>query len=222
MNYLSIRRAAIVPLFFLFIYPAFPSDNSNLAIFAKTNADKFKSEIIETKGISVGSTVTVTGKLTLSDASYDDEKGEMVFGLFSSLASLTTSETCKATGAYQAQNAFGAKARVTQKVCNSIDITENLVPERNHKYISLWNKRVKMTTTQYREIIKNGIPIEVTFTLEQPSHGYLVKSYSFLIEATIRNPKETLSNSLNVTGHINGVSCRLPGSNELVTIVETN
>ena len=79
-----------------------------------------------------------------------------------------------------------------------------------------------MTPTQYREIKDKGLSVEMTFVIEKPKNGFVVRSLNFSKEATIRDPNEILFRGVYVNGHVTGVKFVLPGSKELVTIVEPN
>lgn len=107
----------------LLITNAFGSDNAAVMAYARKNAEKYKIELVKIKGIALGSTVTLQGKLDeidvkLLETKYDPDNHEMVIeSSVATLNSLMFSERCKRTGAFVGQNAFGAKAIVQRQTC---------------------------------------------------------------------------------------------------------
>ncbi|MBI5006432.1 MAG: zinc ribbon domain-containing protein [Nitrosomonadales bacterium] len=193
------------------------NDNADLMKFARANGSKFKSEIVAVGKASVGARVIVSFRdfVGPSGATYDENKGEMVIPEFSSLGMIKFEQECTPAGTYEGQNAFGAKAKITNELCDIF-----YVDHLDFRGKSLSHKRIKMSPSQYREIINNGVQAEIDFSIRQPSKGYVVKYGEGEKEATISDPTHSNNKVWTINGIIDGVRYFLPGSKDPVTVIK--
>jgi hypothetical protein len=130
------KNARLAPLALwmaVFVAPAWAQDNSRVVGFARVNADKFMQEIAP-GSIQVGSVVSVRGRfdaidfsglVSLINSPYDASTQRLRFnGPLAHVSSLQISQTCRGTGSFVGQNAFGAKTTVRREACERFLVSD--------------------------------------------------------------------------------------------------
>lgn len=191
------------------------ADNSAVIAFARNNAEKFKNEITKTKGVELGTKVTVQGNLDKIDLmglglKYDAESGEMVIGFsLVRLNRLIFLESCKKNGSFVGQNAFGVKTKVSRESCEHFVVRDGDVMG-----VRLGGNRIKMSPSQFRAISKNGVQTEFDLTVGHPKNDVVVDFSESTHDASIDNPHEYLMKVWTVSGQIEEIRWFLPGEKQ--------
>lgn len=216
-------------------------DNSALISFARKNADKFRNEIVETKGISIGSKAVVLSAVDASELQikkYDVDSGEMIIKEISLDFLLWTNsyigDSCKTIGYFAGQNAYGAKTTVRRQMCETFLIGDSsalALKKRPPDYVRneirrlVLNEqsghgevRIKMSPSQFRTIEKIGVKQEMDFTVGVPPSDVPVEYREGATAATIDNPVETQSKEWAIHGRIEEVKWLLPGEKTAITV----
>lgn len=211
------RMLILFAIYSLFMSDAICADNKAAVAFSRANADKYKNEISEVKGLAWGSKITVTGTITKDrfstyDDTYDSEKSEMVLGRHWFLLPLTFFESCKATGSsFVGQNAFGATTVVRPQTCESFrEIGDGLV--------ELGGKSIRMSPSQFRTIMKKGVRVEIDLTVGNPEKKPVVSFEESVENATVNKPTQTHWKLWTLYGHETALRWFLPGEKEPVEV----
>lgn len=232
----------VICLWLLLFTDAICADNSAVIAFARNNAEKFKNEITTTKGVALGSKITVQGVLDENDISslvnkYDAESGEMVID-YSSFSMFMFLQSCKNKGGFIGKNAFGAKATVRRETCELFWVKED-----SSLGINLEGARIKMSPSQFRTIKKAGVrtevdltlglredalhallisagvrPEEVDLTLRRPENDVVVSFSKAINAATIHDPVESHMKVWTVYGRFEEVRWFLPGEKQTTLV----
>lgn len=207
------------------VLPVIRNANNFAIAFSRANAEKFKNEIIEVKGLALGTKITLNLKPDLEDAlfgdtTYDPEKAEMVFsnphgGSSSPVEIIKYLESCKTNGSsFLGQNTYGAKTMVRRKTCERFFV-DDIDDDRGADDQEI---RVKMSPSQFRSITKNGVRNEVDFIIDQPKNGTVVTFGESWNKATINDPVESHIKVWMLYGHIVALRWFLPGEKESVKV----
>lgn len=197
---------------------AIAADNNSLINFAKANANKFRSELATINNISIGSHVVLAGKIEgywfESNSKYDDENGLLV--IKGSPYDIDLSEVCKVRGKARGQNALGVKMTIALQDCNAFRVKDT--------YSDSWIKsqaenRIKVTPSQYRSLVNNGVHAEFDVIVGLFKGDYVVEFGVHHEQATIQNPVETRTNSWDTNVQFDRISFILPGSKEVASLV---
>lgn len=216
------RLLAVVAIWSLLIADAICADNTSAVAFSRANAEKFKNEIREVKGLTWGTKITVTGTIpkfdiiTYLNPTYDPENSEMVLGKYAHMGGLTFFESCRANGSFLGQNAFGVKAVVRHQTCESfresgVDLVE-LVDKLGNA------KRIRMSPSQFRLIMKNGTRAEIDFTIGNPGNSPVVEFSDSVVNATIDSPIQTRWKVWTMKGQESAIRWFMPGEKESVEV----
>lgn len=199
------------------------ADNNSAIAFSRANADKFKNEISEVKGLAWGTKIIVTGTIPESDflinlrATYDSENSEMVLREHAYMRPLTFFESCRTTGgSFLGQNAFGAKTVVHPQSCENFRV----IGDDNIEFVDklLNPKRIRMSPSQFRSIMKNGVQAEIDFTIGNSKNSSVVEFEERLDKATIDNPIQTHWKFWTLNGQESAIRWFLPGEKESVEV----
>ncbi|MBX7134795.1 MAG: hypothetical protein K1X67_19170 [Fimbriimonadaceae bacterium] len=203
---------AAVCLFALLLANAMASDNNIAIAFARKNAEKFKTELAEVKGVAYGATVTLEAfldpiELVVLSTKYDPGTEEMIVGSsISTLNQLMFSENCKLIGSFLGQNAFGVKTTVRRKACERFWLNDGDVMA-----VQISGARIKMSPSQFRAINKAGVMAEVDITIGHPKHDVTVEYQESVNDATIEHPVQSYMKVWTVYGRIEEIRWALPG-----------
>lgn len=211
----------LIPLLFgLFILQASAAplsvyDNNAVINFSRKNAEKYRTEIYETKGISIGTKTHVLGiidspameavEMSSLDLNYDVESGELIIGSSYPTALFLISNSCKTTGFFIGQNAYGAKAKIRGETCERFFIEDKTGFAGN-----IGGTRIKISPSQFRAIKKWGVKKELTFTVGVPNTDIPVDFLESVNSATIDNPVESHIKAWTVSGRIDEIKWLLP------------
>lgn len=209
---------AVICLWVLLVTDAICADNSALTSFARNNAEKFKNEIVETKGVALGTRITVQGVLDSSDIyglhpKYDVETGEMLIG--GTFRSFMFLQSIKHKGSFLGKNAFGAKTTVSRDAYERFFVRNGDLME-----VDLEGTRVKMSPSQFRTINKLGIRAEVDLILGHPNEDVVVKFSDTIEAATIHFPVEGHMKVWTVYGRFEEIRWFLPGEKQATLVWE--
>ncbi len=191
------------------------SDNAALVAFAKANADKFRREIPADAPIAVGSKVALAGQLSATDMitllpDYDQDAGRVLFGSpLQTVINLCIAGDCKQTGSFYGQNAFGIKAKVRVQKCESI-----FVQNDDPSGVKLWGSQIKLSPSQYREIKRSGVRVEIVFTIGANSAGVPVEVLESEDTPTVDLPVQSRTKTWRIAGHIDEIKWLLPGDSQ--------
>jgi len=198
---------------------AMASDNNALMTFARQNAQKFKSELVELKGITLDSKITVQGTVDKIEfmyfrAKYRPEDGEMVIG--SEVAThthLKIFESCKTTGSFVGQNAYGAKTTVRRQKCERF-----FAQDGNPVAVRIGGSRIKMTPSQFRAMNSGGVKAEFDLIVGHPNEDIVVRYDESIDSATVRYPTESHMKVWSVYGRVEEIRWVLPGEAQAIQI----
>lgn len=191
------------------------SDNNALMAFARTNAEKFKNEIVETKGIKLGSKITVLGvvgevEFMYFGANYIPDDGELVIGsTVARLNHLMIYESCEPAGSFIGQNSYGAKTTVRRQKCERL-----FVRDGDPLAVRIAGSRIKMTPSQFREINRSGVKVELDLVVGHPNKNTAVSYSESIDSATLKYPIESHMRVWSVDGRVKEVRWILPGGTQ--------
>jgi hypothetical protein len=213
------RALAIGALLLAFTTPALSADTDAVLAFARANENKFKNEIKETRGITVGSKVNLQApwsaiELTGLGLSYDPDSGQvMTNSMIAILPTLMFSRTCVNKGSYVGQNAYGVKMQVTRQTCEAFFADTDFESRPSLNGIS-----IKMSSSQYRTIKESGVTADFDLVVGPPNSIEVVASAPSLSEPRIDFPFETDGKLWNVRGRIEEIRWIIPGAAQPVKI----
>lgn len=216
---LTLCAVLAITLYGLSMKVAVSSDNTKIISFARTNAEKFKSETTAVKDVTLGSKLTVRGVLDYIDLMpfglrYDDAAGEAFVGYsLATLYTLKLSESCKLGRSFLGQNAFGAKKMVGRKTCERF-----FVADGNAMGVSISGARIKMSPAQFRTITKSGVKTEIDFTIGHPDREVAVGFDDTTHDATIDHPVQSHMKVWTVYGEIDDIRWILPGDSQEIRV----
>ena len=107
--------------------PALAAEETAVINFAKTNANKFNSELVKNNDIGIGSRLILAGRIDgtwfSSNSKYNDTNGQIV--VRGSPSDFSLSEVCKIRGKSQGRTAFGVKMVITLRDCDLFQIKDS-------------------------------------------------------------------------------------------------
>ena len=217
------KSSFLLLLSLLFFSGLAHSDNAEFIAFARANADRFKDEIVGDRGIGLGTTTTVRGKISPADfdyyfVAYDPDNGEMVIGstppdadrfFFTDIWS-AGKLVCKPTGTFLGQTAYGAKVTVRRETCDRF-IVENTIRGSSGLFGVLFKgTKIKMSPAQFRAIKKNGITAEYDLTVGRADNQPVVGLESTISNPTSSDPYQTTMNVWTISGIFEEIRWVLP------------
>lgn len=193
------------------------ADNDRAIAFSRANANKFRTEVTEIKGITINKTITVTGSLDYIDVmalglKYNPDSGIATPFSVAQFGNLKFYEKCVPKGYFVGQNAFGVKRTVKREICERF-----FVSAYPSNWIDLSGKDVKMTATQFRAIQAHGFVVEADFTVKHQD-DITVSFSDALNQATIDSPTESRTRVWTINGDFEALRWKLPGAGKFVEV----
>jgi hypothetical protein len=195
--------------------------DSALIAFSRANIDKYKNELVEVRGLRLGSRLTVTIKVDSNDIlgygiQYIPEYEAITFPMLATVNDLNLSELCNAAGRFRGQNSFGVKAAVQRRSCERF-----VLVDADAQAARLGGTQIPATPSEFREIKRSGVQVDVDFTigeLRDFRSDVVVDFDEAHFEATVSKPVETNLKVWRVFGQINELWWRIPGRPTPVSI----
>jgi hypothetical protein len=191
---------------------------AELTRFARINANRYKTEIVELDGVKLGSRGIIQGLLQplKVGGDYDPSTGEFVLGTVYP-DELKYFEKCTPNGSYIAQNAFGVKVKVRRQNCEEFLVkdgdvlgSEVLLPKRG--------ARIKMSPSQFRDFNKNGVMTRLEFKIGHIARKVTIDLIEPTDEPSFSNPVESRMKISTIYGSIEKIFWILPGERDATLI----